>query len=180
MSDREQPRWFGAVDLAGIPLAGRQVVTELIEMLDQLQPRLIDPGRSAIRCQGHGWELRPAAEIRLVHRTDDDATVEVIVDDREAIVSWLAAHEHLDTADGSPLRAWTSAVVDLTAAVLRGQYEVETTYRGSRPIKTRIIDTAGDRPGRLVSESGTFGSWLPSARPTRVTRQRLDYGTRHP
>src|SRR5512133_268131 len=111
------------------------VLADLVRMLDALHPSQLDPVRSRVSSTGHGWMLPHAAEIQLRHRLDPDAGVDVVVGPEEAIVSWLKTHEHVHAADATPSRPWTTIVVDATAAVLRGEYEVESIYRGNRLVR---------------------------------------------
>jgi len=63
--------------------------------------------------------------VRLVHANDPHATIEVTVDERQAFIEWLSAHEHLDVGDDSTERSWTTQLVDAVAALLPGEYEVQ-------------------------------------------------------
>jgi len=169
-------RWFASVDLTEAGDSARVVLAETVRMLDALRPMQLDPARCRVKSTGHGWTLPRAVEIHLHHRIDPDAGVDVVVGPDEAIVSWLKTHEHIYATDAAPGRSWTAVVVDATAAVLRGEYEVEVHYRGNRLVRSRVIDTAGTQH-HTVGESGTLLScWLPSLRPRRVERRRLDYG----
>lgn len=170
-------RWFGTVEMEGGSAAAREVLSKLVAMLDALQPRLLDPARSTVRTQGHGWTVANSVEIHLEHATDEEAAVTIAVGPDEAIVSWIATHEHVRPHDGTAERPWTTVVVDATAAVLRGEYEVEHHYKGDRLVKTRIIDTADPEGERTLSTTGTLiSSWLPSRRTKRVERRKIDYG----
>ncbi len=172
-------RWFGSVELTDAPDAARTVLAQIVRMLDALHPSQLDPAGSRVRSIGHGWTLPRAVEIHLRHRLDPAAGIDVVVGPDEAIVCWLKTHEHIYAADATPSRPWTTIVVDATAAVLRGEYEVESIYRGNRLLRSRIIDVA-DAQQTTVGESGTLvSSWLPGLRPRRVERRRLDYGIAH-
>jgi hypothetical protein len=180
---RRLARWFAVIELtdADVPSSVITCLRELVEMLDIIDPSRLDHGRSSIRQTGHGWIVRGGGvEIHLAHETDECADVDVVVGDREAIVSWLSAHEHVFSEDGDQVRPWTTVVIDVVAAVIRGEYEVENHFRGKRLIKTRIVDVADrERPRDLGSTSSLFG-WLPWSSPKRVEAQRLDYGPRGP
>ena len=170
--------WFGSVQTDQAPAAGLRVVAELVSMLDRAQPTLLDRQRSAIDAAGHHWpeyDLR----IRLLHQEDADAEVTIAVSDQGAVVSWVSTHEHVDPEDGTDERPWTTVVVDLVAAVLRGEYVVETRYKRDRPVQARILDMIDPEAPRLVSTTGTLlSSWLPWPRVTRTEQRRLSYGTR--
>ncbi len=98
----------------------------------------------------------------------------MVVGRDEAIVSWLKTHEHIYAADATPGRPWTTIVVDATAAVLRGEYEVESIYRRNRPLRSRIIDPAKD--GWRVGHARLL---LAARRATAASRAQKT-GLRHP
>jgi hypothetical protein len=179
---RRLGRWFTVIELtdADVPPSVMACLCELVEMLDIIDPSRLDPGRSSIRQTGHGWIVPGEVEFHLAHETDECADVDVVVGGREAIVSWLSAHEHVFSEDKGLDRPWTTVVIDVVAAVMRGEYEVENHFRGKRLIKTRIVDVADrKRPRDLGTTSSLFG-WLPWHGPKRVEAQRLDYGPRGP
>ena len=170
-------RWFGVIevndDLAAPVVA---CLTELVEMLDTVDPSRVDRLRSAIRSKGHGWTVPGGVAIHLAHESDENGDLDIVVGDREAIVSWLFAHEHVFPEDGDDARPWPTVVVDLVAAALKGEYEVENHWRGERLTKTRVVDVA-DRAGRrVVSSTGSLFGWLPWSGRKRVEVHRLDFG----
>ncbi len=99
--------------------------------------------------------------------------------DNEAVVSWLSAEEFVTPADGGEQRPWTTVVVDVLAAVMRGEYAVEEHYRGKHWVKTRIVDVADPEQHRHLGTSGSLlWSWLPWPGAKRVEQKRLDFGLR--
>jgi hypothetical protein len=153
--------------------APRLFYDELRRMLEGVQAAQVDPRRSSAKFDNNG------VEVVFVHLNRKDWTVWATVGDREAIVATLGAHEHFFApSDGAhEERPWTTEIVDFVAEILRGQIEVETTYRGRAPISVRHfnLDTSGKRhqlghtgfltPARLFlwqskrTETET-GSWL--------------------
>jgi hypothetical protein len=113
--------------------------------------------------------------LEIKHISDSSATVNVDVAGGGAVVGWLGTHEHVDVADGNSGRPWTSVVVDVVAAALRGEYEVERIHRGRRLVRTRIRDTVRD--GTVISETGSMLAWFPPRR-SSTQIQRLDFGVR--
>lgn len=111
--------WFGTVSLDDAPEAARLVVEKVARMLDQVQPALLDTGTSHAVDSGHGWQL--AVELVLRHRDEPEYNVSIGIGADEAIVAWLSAHEHIFDGPEHGDRPWTSVVVDLVAAVLRGE-----------------------------------------------------------
>jgi hypothetical protein len=146
-------------------------------MLEATRPSLIDPAACTVNSSA-GW-TDGGTEILLAHRDTDDLelNIEVVVGKKDGLVAWLGAHEHVYSTDATDDRPWTSMLVDLAAAVLRGEYEVEECYRRGRRVKVRIIDVFGPGSERVISESGTLiSSWLPGLGPIERRRRRVDYG----
>jgi len=127
-------------------------------MLAVIEPRSLDGERSSVDFDDEGLQLM------LVHSGQDGLAIFVAVGAAEAIVGIGSAHEHFvaseDVAEGD--RPWTAQVVDFIAEILRGQIEVETTYRGNSAIAVNHfrMEESGDRvsfghtgfltPGRLL------------------------------
>lgn len=168
-------RWFGSVNLSAqvLPVA-EAIIDEVVNMLDVLDPQLVDRGRSSIGSRGQTPGGR-VFTLEIAHVSDPQATVYVEVDGGGAVVSWLGTHEHVGMDEGSVSRPWTSIVVDVLAAALRGEYEVESLHRGGRLVRTRVRDKARD--GAVVSETGSVLGWLPLGRSSTET-ERLDFGIR--
>jgi len=112
-------------------------------MLDSVQPGQVDPHQTSVRFDERG------VEIKLVHLDRQRHSIRATVGDRDAIVATSNAHEHFfATAGGTgEERPWTTQIVDFIAEILRGEIEVETTYRGRAPISVRHfnIDATGQR-----------------------------------
>jgi hypothetical protein len=122
-------------------LAGpaRAFYDELREMLDVVSPSRVDAGKTSVQFDKHGLK------IALVHAERDD---------------W---HEHFFPPRGTPEeRPWTTQAVDFVAELVRGEVEVETTFRGNVPVSVTHFnrDENGERstlghtgfltPGRLL------------------------------
>jgi hypothetical protein len=176
---RRLGRWFGTVALNSKPPDAVSVMlTELVEMLDALNPSRLDPSRSMIRSSDHGWVTpAQAVEVHLGHDIDNEADIDVVVGNDEALVSWLPTHEHVYPDDGSEERPWPKVVVDLLAAVLSGEYLVESHYRGHRLVKSRLLDALTPTSPELSTTGSLFG-WLRWWGERRVEVRRLDYGVR--
>jgi hypothetical protein len=172
-------RWFAVVEVDDDRIQGPAVtcLRELVDMLDAVDPSRVDQRRSGVRSHGHGWTVEAGVEVHLAHDTDESADVRLVIGERDAIVDWLSTHEHVLPEEGDEGRPWTAMVVDVVAAAIRGEYEVEQHYRGDRLIKTRIVDVAADHP-RVVSTTGSLLGLLPWFGKKRVESRRLDYRPR--
>lgn len=174
--------WFELVELgADVPAAAASALPEVAQMLDALRPSKLDRSRSTIRARGHGWNT-PAdgVEIHIAHDTDDVAAIDVVVGSKDAIVSWLPTHEHVFPDDGTRERPWPKVTVDLLAAVLSGEYLVESHYRGSRLVKSRVVDMKDPASPKVLSTTGSLLGWLLWWGDRRVEVRRLDYGVAPP
>lgn len=84
-----------------------------------------------------------------------------------------------ETVEGGD-RPWTTVAIDAVAGILRGDYEIEETYKGRRLIRTRVID-AGDPDGpRPITETGSLFGWIPTPRSKRIERRRVGFGIKPP
>ncbi len=147
----------------------------LLPMLNEVQPQALDPQRSHILSTGHEWREYDV-EFLLAHREDEDSDITVAVGAKEALISWLMAHEHIYPEDGAD-RPWTTVVVDAVAALLRGEYEVLDHYRGDRLVKTTVHDTI--LGGQHVTTSGSLLGLLPFLRRVaRVERRTVNFQCR--
>lgn len=172
---RGAERWFGSVSMdAPVPDGGAAIVGEIVAMLDALDPELADRERSRIEVEGRFRGHRTLV-LQIAHRHDDSATVEVMVSGDGAIVAWLGTHEHIDPSGDSTERPWTSTVVDVVAAAMRGEYAIESLRRGGRIVRRRVLDDV--RGGACISETGSLLAWLPLGRRATESR-RLDFGVR--
>jgi hypothetical protein len=123
--------------------APRRFYDELRRMLDSVRPSQIDPERTSVTFDGNG------VEVEFVHLERDGWSISATVGERHAIVATLGAHEDFfGPASGEDEdRPWTTQIVDFVAEILRGQIEVERTYRGRTPIYARhySLDPTGRR-----------------------------------
>jgi hypothetical protein len=150
----------------------REFYDELRRMLDDLKPSKIDPEKNSVEFKHR------SVEVTLAHTDRDDWPIWAAVGDRDAIVGAGTAHEHFFAPDSGVVEArpWTSEIVDFIAEIVRGEIEVETTFRGNTPISVRHFNlyehgerrqlsyTAFLAPGRLLL-------W----RPKRIETERLTF-----
>lgn len=139
-------------------------------MLNEAQPALLDRLTSHAIDNGHGWQL--PVEVVLRHRHEPAMDISIGIGEDEAIVAWLSTHEHVYDGPEHGEQSWTTVVVDTVAAVLRGQYEVEETYKGDRLVKSRVIDR---HDGRTISTTGVLLWPLIPQRSRRLEPRRLEY-----
>lgn len=173
--------WFGTVELEGPTPNQSAFLDELLMMLETYQPPLLDRSRSSIRDRGHVWTKANTIEVRFVHSSEPEAAIEIGLSDDEAIIVWLTAHEHITEWEaGSQDRPWTTQAVDAVAGILRGDYEIEDTYRGKRLIKTRVVDVGDPEGPRAITETGSLLGWVPSRGSKRIERRRIGFGVNPP
>jgi hypothetical protein len=126
--------------LAGAPLA---FYAELRRMLGVVRPARLDPDNASVQFERDGLELR------LVHADHDAWGIWATVGEPDAIVGTGSAHEHFFAPDEgeTEMRPWTTVIVDFIAEILRGEIEIETTFRGNTPIAVRHfnLDESGRR-----------------------------------
>jgi hypothetical protein len=164
------------------PASGVQtaVLAEFANMLDTYRPSKLDVRRSTVRrSKDEGW-TEDGVVVTLEHTETSDGSVAIVVSDHGAIVSWLAAHEHIDADEPQDGRPWTSVVADAVAGILRGAYEVEETRRAGLWTKTRVLDLEADDGERWLWSSGPLWGWLLRPLPGRTTSRRLDFGVAKP
>jgi hypothetical protein len=152
------------------------LLEELGAMLDDLEPVALDRSRSRLTWAPAEYDKdQLAAEVVLVHVQRPDWSVHIQVEPSSAVIHWLSAHERMDETDGWDDVHWTMVVVDVVAAVLRGEYEVEETVRLGRWYRTRIIDvTERDNP-ETFRASAPLWFWLRRPFPATVIRRRLNF-----
>ena len=173
--------WFGTVELEDPTQNQSAFLDELLMMLETYQPPLLDRSRSSIRDRGHAWTKANTIEVRLVHSSEPEAAVEIGLSDDEAIIAWLTAHEHItEWETGCQDRTWTTQAVDAVAGILRGDYEIEDTYRGKRLIKTRVVDVGDPVGPRVITETGSLFGWIPTPGSKRIERRRIGFGVKQP
>jgi hypothetical protein len=179
VSDVALEDWFGAVQLNRPSQEQLAFLDQLERMLEAYRPPLLDRSKSSINTQGHGSIKPNTIEVRLVHSSEPDAAIEIDLSPDEAIVAWLTAHEHIDEREGGD-RPWPIVAVDAVAGILRGDYEVEDTYKGARLIKTRVIDVGDPDGPRMTTETGSLFGWVPTPGVKRVERRRIGFGVEPP
>lgn len=136
----------------------RAFYDELRQMLAVVDPTKVDARKTTVQFDDEG------AEIELVHADRDDWRIWATIGDRDAIVGTVWAHEHFFAPAPGVVeeRPWTTQMVDFIAEILRGEIEIETTFRGDTPVAVRHFnrDEHGERnllgytgflvPGRLL------------------------------
>ena len=103
----------------------RSLYTELVRMLDSVEPPRLDRARSSASFDGTGLE------VALAHVDREDWTIWITIADGEAIVAVGDAHDHFSPPleEDDQERPWASQAVDFVAEILRGRIEIETTHR---------------------------------------------------
>jgi hypothetical protein len=141
--------------LAGAP---RAFYDELGEMLSVVQPTKIDLSKSPVKFGKDG------VEVTLTHQDRDDCVIWATIGETDAIVGTSWAHEHFSPSSPGVAeeRPWTTQMVDFVAEIVRGEIEIETTFRGNTPVSVEHFnhDENGERqslgytgfltPGRLL------------------------------
>lgn len=173
--------WLG--DLADTSQAAPPQIAALAalgDMLDALKPQYLDRERSSVRwCSLGPEDPSPMVLVTLEHVTDRDATVEVAIWPDQANIGWLDEDEQMSEDYAGADEEWTSAVADLVASVLRGDYAVEDTYWLGRWIRTRIMEIRPGSKPRQRSISVNWPWWLLIRPPgADVSLRRLDFGVR--
>jgi len=115
------------------------------------------------------------AVVTLEHTTHAEWSVEIHIVPTFATISWLTAHEYIGEADSYEDRPWVSVVVDATAAILQGDYEVEQTTRLGQLYKTRVIDVSDPASPVRLDSSGLLWFWILRPFPAKTTRRRVDF-----
>jgi hypothetical protein len=153
--------------------APRRFYDELRRMLDALDPSQVDPQRSSVTFDKGGVEV----ELAHVHRKD--WTIWMTVGDRDALVGVLGAHEHFFSPSASEQaeRPWTTEIVDFVAEILRGEIEVQTTYRGSKPISVQHFNLDADGKRQSLGYTGFLTpARLLLWRPKRTESETASWG----
>lgn len=122
----------------------RAFYDELRHMIDHVAPSKLDLDRSTVEFDDGG------IDVYLAHRDADEWFIDVSMDETNAIVFTATAHEHFfpdDAPSTEPGRPWSSVIVDFVAEILRGEIEVHTTWRGSKPIAVQhfLVEPNGER-----------------------------------
>jgi hypothetical protein len=127
----------------------RAFYDELREMLALVAPNQVDASKTSVRFEDGG------VEIELTHAERDDWSIWATVGDRDAIAGTSWAHEHFFPSRGEPdERPWTTQIVDFIAEILRGEIEIETTFRGNTPVSVRHFNRDENGERNLLGQTG--------------------------
>src|ERR671914_714647 len=139
--------------------APRVFYDELRQMLEAVQTAQLDAGKTSVAFDKKGLE------IELVHSDRDDWGIWATVGEKDAIVGTSYAHEHFAPASQGTVeeRPWTTEMVDFVAEVLRGEVEMQTTFRSHR-LRER---GSSQRPATLRLGTDPEGLCRPIARNRR-------------
>ena len=158
----------GPATLSGPP---RAFYDELRVMLAEIRPAQLDLGAAVVK-------FDRGVEVGLPHGTREDWVIWATIGDRDAIVGTAWAHEHFCAPEPGAVeqRPWTTQVVDFIAEILRGEVEVETTFRGKTPVAVRHYnrDETGDRQ-LLVDTGFLVPGRLALWRPKHTTTERISF-----
>jgi hypothetical protein len=152
--------------LAGAP---RTFYDELRKMLAVVGPTQLNSARTEVVFD-HG-----GLRVELPHATHEHWSVWAMVDARHGIAGADSVHEHFE-AGTDEQRPWTTQIVDFLAELLRGEIEIETTFRGDAITAVRHYnhDESGERSllgSTAFLSPGRFLFW----RPQRVETQRVTF-----
>jgi hypothetical protein len=140
-------------------------------MLAAIRPPRLDPSRTVVEF----YDDR--VDVRLAHSAADE-DVWATVGHRDAIVRTGVVHEHfLEPPAAIPGdRPWTTQAVDFIAEVLRGEIEIETTFRGETPVAVEHFNRTDSGERRTL---GYIGFLVPGRllvwRPKRVQTRRVSF-----
>lgn len=113
-------------------------------MLAHVGPRLLDAAQSSAVFEDG------VVRVELVHATRPEWTIWAMCDAHGGIAGVGPAHEHFDPYGARPDDApWTSELVDFMAMLLRGELELEVTFRGDAllSVRTHAVGGADRRAG---------------------------------
>lgn len=139
-------------------------------MLADVRPKRLDLQASSVKFG------RDDVDVQLRHCDRRDWGIWITAGPQEAIVGAQNAHEHFQDFDDEGGRPWTTTIVDFVAEILRGEVEVETTFRGSTPIAVRHsnLGAHGNRQ-HLVYTGFLTPARLFFWRTKRTTTERVSY-----
>lgn len=159
----------GAIERTAGPVQG--FLTELRSMLDQVRAADLDEESSEAKVASGRVELR------LAHARDERWSIWVDAGDDSIIVGVARMHEHFEPwlEDGS--RSWSTQAVDMIAELLRGEIEIETTYRGDSVAAVRHCLVGEDGSRRKLGLTG-FPAQLALWRTKRTEVERVSFGGR--
>jgi hypothetical protein len=156
---------------ASLPGAARAFYDELREMLGVVAPMHVNASKTSVQFDKHGVELE------LVHAEREDWCIWASVGAREAIAGTGWAHEHFFPSRGTrDERPWTTQIVDFIAEILRGEIEIETTFRGNTPVLVRHFNRDEEGERNLLGHTGFL---VPARlflwRPRRTETERASF-----
>ena len=156
---------------ASLPTAPRAFYEQLRQMLDVVRPR-VDPHKVTV---GFGDD---GLEISFVHADREDWVIWATVGEDQGLVGTAWAHEHFFAPSVGVVeqRAWTTQMVDFIAEILRGEIEIETTFRGDTPVAVEHFNR--DEQGQRCS-LGRTGFLTPARllvwRPKRTETEQASF-----
>jgi hypothetical protein len=112
-----------------------EVLREVRKMLEALRPSQVVPEQTKAMMARKG-EL----EIHIPHRGRPDDSLTVTVDERDIGVGF--GHDHLHF-DRERYAEWLDEGLHFIWQILRGEIEVEVTFKGRVPLKTRVFSGGG-------------------------------------
>lgn len=143
-----------------------EFLRELEAMLEHVRPAALDESASSA-----SWDGRVAA-VRLAHASEPDWTIWIEARHDEVVVGAAEMHEHFGAEwSGEEERPFTGVAVDFVAELLRGEVEIETTYRGRIPAAVRHRHV-GER--EELGYTGTIAA-LMFWRPRRTEVEVVDF-----
>jgi hypothetical protein len=152
--------------------AARAFLDELRQMLDLVRPRQLDAARTGVEADSSG------IEVRLAHLTKSEWDLWASVDERHIIAGASGIHEHFDRGEDSSDRPWTSQAVDFIAELLRGEIEIQTTYRGKHLLRAEhfLLPREGSHEKESLGVTGLLSpGWLRFWLPKRVEVERVSF-----
>ena len=111
----------------------------------------------------------------LAHADRADWSIAAMIGPRDGMVMSAWTHEHFEPRDTGE-RAWTTQMVDFAAELLRGDVEIETTYRGGTPIAVRHYNRDAEGERHLLGHTGFLHPGrLLVWRPTRAETEQVSF-----
>ena len=150
-------RWFGKIEgLHSLPASCRDYLELLNDLLDCVQPALVNRAASEVAPHRHGVFLT------IAHSREPDHSLLVDVSDDEVTVSFGSEHEHFSRDDAADGRIWpfdkgeyVSTSLFFIEQLLTGRIRVEIIRRPLQ-IKARSYWLSEDGRPELFLRSGTF------------------------
>lgn len=132
-----------------------EVLGELRKMLDALNPSQVagEQTRATI-------VRKKELEIQIPHRERPEESLMITVDDGDIAVSFGYDHLHFDRVQTPE---WLEEALHFVWDVLRGHIEVEITYKGRLPLKTRVFRIEEDGSRQLIETLGLLVPFNPFA-----------------